>query len=44
MGVTQLLYQAAGFEIELDIPVWQPKEFSKDNAGSFVILLEPLPS
>jgi len=40
----ELHAQAAGFEIELDIPVWQPKEFRKDNAGSFVILLEPLPS
>ena len=38
----ELHAQAAGFEIELDIPVWQPKEFMKDNAGSFVILLEPL--
>jgi 2-polyprenyl-3-methyl-5-hydroxy-6-metoxy-1,4-benzoquinol methylase len=34
--------QAAGFEIELDIPVWQPKEFIEDKAGSFVILLKPL--
>jgi ubiquinone/menaquinone biosynthesis C-methylase UbiE len=39
----ELHAQAAGFEIELDIPVWQPREFKKDNAGSFVILLEPLP-
>jgi SAM-dependent methyltransferase len=42
-GVFELHTQAAGFEIELDIPVWQPREFKKDNAGSFVILLEPLP-
>ena len=26
-------------EIEVDIPVWQPKQFSKDNAGSHVLLL-----
>jgi ubiquinone/menaquinone biosynthesis C-methylase UbiE len=39
----ELHAQAAGFEIELDIPVWQPKELIQDNAGSFVILLEPLP-
>ena len=38
----ELHAQAAGFEIELDIPVWQPKEFIKDNAGSFVILLKLL--
>lgn len=29
----------AGFEIELDIPVWQPKKFISDNAGSHVFLL-----
>jgi len=38
----ELHAQAAGFEIELDIPVWKPREFKKDNAGSFVILLKPL--
>ena len=38
----ELHAHAAGFEIELDIPVWQPREFIEDKAGSFVILLKLL--